>query len=93
MKRQDFIDAFLEGSALAPKDELITGLIGKLFDERTTSNRFIETIDFMNDVARTRNTSWTMTCRSCGKDYEPDCELSEMFGSENYCGSNQWCTP
>lgn len=91
MKRDDFINTFLEGSSRVPKEDLVLELIGKVFDERSTVAKFVETIDFMNDVAR--DSGWSMNCRSCGKSYQPDCELSEMFGSENYCGGSQWCTP
>jgi hypothetical protein len=91
MNKEEFISTFVEGAARSSKDQLVLDLLGKLYDERQAGNKFIEMIDFMNDVAR--NTGWSMKCRSCGNDYEPDCELSEMHGAENYCGKNQWCTP
>lgn len=91
MKREEYIQTFLEGAELAPRNELVFDLVGKLYDERNAKYRFAEKIEFMNDVAR--ECGWSMTCRSCGKSYQPDCELSEMFEGENYCGGNQWCTP
>lgn len=91
MTREEFVTTFLEGATLAPKGELIYDLVGQLYDTRQITYRQREQIEYMDDVAR--DCGWSMKCRSCGKDYQPDCELSEMHGSENYCGGNQWCTP
>lgn len=91
MTRDEFIKAYLEGAELAPKGELLYQLVGQLYDDRKVKQEMFEQIEFMDDVAR--NTRWTMTCRSCEKDFEPDCELSEMFGSEVYCGGSDRCCP
>lgn len=95
MNKQEFVDTFLEGCELTPFRHTIESLLSKLYDERETVKSLIEkhenVIEFMNDVAR--DSDWSMKCNSCGDDYTPDCELSEMFGSENYCGKNQWCCP
>lgn len=95
MKRDDFIKTYLEGAEMTPFMITIESLIGKLYDARKNVEEVREeyehTIEFMDDVAR--NTRWTMKCRSCEKDFEPDCELSEMFGSEVYCGGSDRCCP
>ena len=95
MTRDYFIKTYMEGASLTPFITTIESLLGKLYDARSSFENLIEkhehTIEFMDDVAR--NTRWTMTCRSCGKDFEPDCELSEMFGAEVYCGGSDRCCP
>lgn len=95
MTRDEFVYTFLEGAELSPFTKTIESLVGKLYDEREKSkgirDKFEDTIEFMNKVAR--DSGWTMNCRSCGDSYQPDCELSEMFGAENYCGKSEWCCP
>lgn len=94
MIKEQFIKAFLEGVELSgekPKETLIYNLLGIVFDLRKTVVGKDETIEFMNDVAR--DSGWSMTCRSCGESFEPDCELSEMHNAMVYCGKNQWCCP
>lgn len=92
-KRQMFIDAFISGTRVIPSenDKLLRSLTGLLYDERAKLKDRDETIEFMDDIAR--STRWTMTCRSCQNDFEPDCELSEMFGAEVYCGGSERCCP
>lgn len=91
MTKDEYVKTFLEGATYAPKDVLLFSLVEDLYEARQFGYRQREQIEFMDDVAR--DSGWTMKCRSCGNDYEPDCELSEMYGAENYCGRNQWCTP
>lgn len=95
MEREEFIATFLEGAELTPFANTIESLVGKLYDSRSklesVREKYEHTIEFMNDTAR--DSGWSMKCRCCGESYEPDCELSEMFGAENYCGKNQWCCP
>lgn len=93
MKREQFVEAFLEGSKLTSvdRDTLVNNLVGMLFDLRKTVSSQKEHIAYMDDIAR--DSDWTMNCRSCGQTYEPDCELSEMSNEGNYCGKNQWCCP
>lgn len=92
-KRDMFIDAFIAGTRAVPSDteKLLRSLTGLLYDERAKVKERDATIAFCDDIAR--NTSWSMTCRSCEKDFEPDCELSEMFGAEVYCGGSDRCCP
>ena len=91
MTKDEYIKAFFEGAALAPVGEVSYYLIDQLYETRQQVYRQREQIEFMDDVAR--DSGWSMKCRTCGNDYEPDCELSEMHGAQNYCGRNQWCTP
>lgn len=95
MTKDEFVKTFLEGAELTPFMHTIESLVGKVYDERTKLEGLREklehTIEFMDDVAR--DSGWTVNCRSCGDSYQPDCELSEMFGAQNYCGKNQWCCP
>lgn len=91
MNKEEYVKAFLEGAAFAPQGEVMYALVEQVFDLRKQVYAKHEQIEFMNDVAR--DSGWSMECRSCKESYEPDCELSEMFGSENYCGKNQWCCP
>ncbi|MNC36944.1 hypothetical protein D3C75_854890 [compost metagenome] len=91
MTKDEFIKAFFEGSALAPQGTVMQYLAEQMYELRQQVYSKHEQIEFMDEVAR--DNGWSMKCRSCGKSYEPDCELSEMFGSENYCGGSQWCTP
>jgi hypothetical protein len=91
VKKEDFVTAFLEGAALAPKNELLHHLVEQLYDTRQTVYRQREQIEYMDEIARDNTIS--MSCRSCKDSYEPDCELSEMSHEGNYCGKNQWCCP
>ena len=92
-KREMFIDAFLSGTKVVTSDgdKLLRSLTGLLYDERAKVKLRDEMIAFCDDIAR--NTDWTMECRSCGNHFPPDCELSEMFGSEVYCGRSERCCP
>lgn len=91
MTKDEFRETYLEGGILTDKLKLLGFTIDGLYDAREQVKHLQELIEFMNDVAR--DCDWSMKCRSCGDDYTPDCELSEMFGAENYCGKNQWCCP
>lgn len=95
MTREEFVETFLEGAKLAPVEGVLKAVLGALHDERykleCANDKNEHTIEFMNEVVR--DCGWTMKCSACGCSYEPDCELSEMFGAENYCGKSQWCCP
>lgn len=91
MTRDDFIKTYLEGATFAPPGVLVYDLVGKIYDCRKTQYELYDKIRFMDDIAR--DTEWTMNCRSCGQAFEPDCELSEMFGAEVYCGKSDRCCP
>lgn len=90
MTKGEFIATFLEAASEKGVD-LAELLLGKLYDERKAGNKLLEQIEFMDDIARVNE--WTMVCRSCCNHYSPDCELSEMFGAENYCGGSDRCCP
>lgn len=91
MKRDEFIKTYLEGAALAPYGDLMYLLVGQLYDDRQVKQQMLEKIEFMDSVAR--ETDWTMECRSCLQSFAPDCELSEMYGAERYCGRSERCCP
>lgn len=91
MKKDDYIKAFLEGAALAPQGEVIMYLVDMLYEARQTNYRQREHIEYMDDVARENTIS--VTCRSCERSFEPDCELSEISHEGNYCGRNEFCCP
>jgi hypothetical protein len=92
MKREQFVETFLEGSKLTAvdRDTLVNNLVGMVFDLRKTVSSQKEHIAYMDDIARG---SVMMNCRSCGKSYEPDCELSEMSHESNFCGGSERCCP
>lgn len=93
MKREQFINTFLEGSTLTSvnTDGLMRNLVGMVFDLRSKISEHNEHIAYMDDIART--TDWEMKCRSCGQSWTPDCELSEMSHEGNYCGRSEFCCP
>lgn len=93
MKKQEFVDTFLEGVNLsgANKEELLKTMVGMVFELRSTAKAHKEHIAYMDDVARDHNI--TMNCRSCGQSYFPDCELSEISDEGNYCGRSERCCP
>lgn len=92
-KREMFIDAFIAGARAVPSDteKLLRSLTGLLYDERAKVKQREETIAFCDEIAR--EFEWTLECRSCEKDFAPDCELSEMHGAERYCGGSDRCCP
>jgi hypothetical protein len=91
MTKDEFVKTFLEGAQHSPEGATISNLLGIVYDLRKTVHSKNDQIGFMDDTAR--DCGWTLNCRSCGESYQPDCELSEMYGSENYCGRNEFCTP
>lgn len=36
---------------------------------------------------------WVAECRSCGEDYEFDCDAREFHEDCSYCGRSERCTP
>ncbi|AEO14575.1 hypothetical protein MT_57029 [Pseudomonas phage phiPto-bp6g] len=92
-KREQFIEAFLSGIkvVISDNDKILRSLTGLLYDERAKVKSRDEVIEFCDDIAR--DTDWSMKCRSCGNNFTPDCELSEMFHAEVYCGRSEFCTP
>jgi hypothetical protein len=93
MKREQFINTFLEGSTLTSvnTDGLIRNLVGMVFDLRVKVSDHKDHLEYMDDIARANDIE--MTCRSCGNKYELPCELSEMSHEGNYCGRSEFCCP
>jgi hypothetical protein len=93
MKREQFVNTFLEGSTLTSTspDTLIRNLVGMVFDLRSKISGHEEHIAYMDDVARENDIK--MTCRSCQNKYEIPCELSEVSNEGNYCGGSERCCP
>lgn len=93
MKRDQFVETFMEGLNTGTSDyeKTTTVLVGMLFEARAKNALLTEKIEGMDDIAR--DNTIEVRCRSCQKDYVPDCELSELEGSEFYCGGSEWCCP
>lgn len=94
MDQQQFVETFMEGVAQSgsPVYEKVTeNLTILLYQTRLQLRKLKDQIEEMDDIAR--NNTIEVRCRSCQQDYVPDCELSEIVGSELYCGKNEWCTP
>ncbi len=91
MTEQDYINAFMEGASLAPKDDVIYFLLSKSYWLQDQVRNLKDAIEVMDDIARDNNI--TLKCRSCGKRYEIPCELSEVDPDYNYCNGSHFCTP
>lgn len=93
MKKDDFVKVFMEGlETSSPDYHTVCGhLVAMLHDAREHTRKLKDVIEEMDDIAR--NNTIEVKCRSCSEEYVPDCELSEIVGSEWYCGKNEWCTP
>lgn len=93
MKDKEYQDAFMEGVRLSggTVNQAIFNLLSSVCAYREQVAHLQETIGGMNDIAR--DCGWSVECRSCKESFEPDCELSEMVGSEYYCGKSEWCCP
>lgn len=102
MTKDEFVKTFLEGAEFSDKGKLIYALVEQLYDDRKTKDDMYTEIENikerhradiaeMDDIAR--DSGWHVRCRGCEKDFQPDCELSEIIGSERYCGGSEWCTP
>lgn len=96
MESKKFAEAFIEGvqsSVIGKVDFSATAynLAVMLYDTREQVSKLQALIAEMDMHAR--DNTIEVRCRSCGDNYAPDCELSELAFSEHYCGKNQWCTP
>lgn len=103
MTKDEYIATFLEGAELIEDhSSVVKQLLGVVYTLRSEIKQSAEhifeikerhsaDISEMNDIAR--DSGWYVKCRGCDKDFQPDCELSEIIGAERYCGGSQWCTP
>lgn len=90
-KKEAFIDAFLDGQAIASTDEQLRRLTGMVYDLRIKVKTRDTIMEDMDEIAR--DNGWTVKCRSCGETYSPDIELSEYSHEGNYCGKSEFCCP
>lgn len=96
--KQEFIDAFMEGTNLGVPNTVATQesikfrtLVGLLFDSRLHVKQLtsrIEQID--SDMA---HANIQVKCRSCDEYYSLDYDVSEFSRDMSYCGGSPRCCP
>lgn len=104
MTKEQFKESFIEAVTLSGGNMNVAAfnLAGCIYDLRLeieslktnalqVARRHSQHLDEIDLIAS--ENEWLVNCRSCGKAYQPDYNISEFSQEGNYCGGSERCLP